>query len=185
MLPGFYHSVEFLRSETSTMKALAATALAMLLAFGNVQPALGHVRWNNNKSQRRHIARRGKARVGANYCWGGTSGCYDCSGFTYAVFNGHGAELPHSSSGQWDTRHRSGYRTVWQRGELRKGDLVFFANTYKSGVSHVGIYLGDSRFVHGSSEGGVQVDSLRDDYYSRHYKAAVRPKSLRASGFRD
>lgn len=58
------------------------------------------------------------------------------------------------------------------RGELRPGDLVFF-NTRNVGVSHVGIYIGDERFVHApSTNGRVRIDRLSDRYYAQRYEAA-------------
>jgi cell wall-associated NlpC family hydrolase len=62
------------------------------------------------------------------------------------------------------------------RGNLQAGDLVFFANTYMSGLSHVGIYAGGGRFIHaGSERTGVTVNSLSDAYWSSRYYGATRP----------
>lgn len=152
--------------------------LAFVLLFGalSVAPAQGHVR-GLERRQRRHIVRRARNRLDSGYCWGGTRGCYDCSGLTYRVYRRHGARLPHSTRLQWRARHRRGWRTIGRRRDLRKGDLVFFVNTYRRGISHVGIYRGHLRFIHASSSGGgVMTSSLRDDYYRRHFKAGVRPR---------
>jgi cell wall-associated NlpC family hydrolase len=61
------------------------------------------------------------------------------------------------------------------RGNLRPGDLVFFKNTYRSGISHVGVYVGDGRFVHAVRPGkSVQVSDLTECYYSAHWAGAYR-----------
>ncbi len=63
---------------------------------------------------------------------------------------------------------------VASRSQLQPGDLVFFI-TRGSRVSHVGIYIGDNKFIHASSGGGsVRVDSLSKDYYNKRYAGARR-----------
>lgn len=106
---------------------------------------------------------------GARYARGGTSrGGFDCSGFTRYVYAKYGVSLPHSSAAQ----ARLG--TPVAKSELRPGDLVFF-QTYRRGISHVGIYIGDTKFVHAATHGrGVTVDSLNSSYYSPRYRGARR-----------
>ena len=59
--------------------------------------------------------------------------------------------------------------------ELRPGDLVFFKDTYKSGISHVGVYTGDNKFVHAANHRkGVTITRLSDPYYQLHYAGARR-----------
>jgi len=106
---------------------------------------------------------------GAHYRRGGTSrGGFDCSGFTRYIFAKYGISLPHSSAAQ------AGRGTSVCRGELKPGNLVFFA-TSRRGISHVGIYVGNGSFVHAESRGkGVTVDSLGSSYYSPRYRGARR-----------
>jgi len=108
---------------------------------------------------------------GIRYSRGGTSrGGFDCSGFTRYVFAKYGISLPHSSAAQ----ARMGIPVP--RSELRPGDLVFF-QTNRRGISHVGIYIGDNRFVHAATHGrGVTVDSLGSSYYALRYRGARRVK---------
>lgn len=108
--------------------------------------------------------------TGTPYSRGGASrGGVDCSGLVYAVFQQLGVDLPRSSRAQW------GIGAPVDRGNLRPGDLVFFRNTYRSGISHVGIYIGDNKFVHAVRPGrGVQVTSLSDGYYQEHWAGAYR-----------
>ncbi len=77
--------------------------------------------------------------------------------------------MPHSARGQFSYGHRV------ERGQLRPGDLVFF-ETVHPGISHVGMYVGNGRFVHASSRraGGVRVDRLDSGYYSAHFRGARR-----------
>jgi cell wall-associated NlpC family hydrolase len=109
--------------------------------------------------------------VGYPYVYAGNGpGGFDCSGFTqYVVLNMLGIDIGHDVAGQTN----SGYWVEW--GAWQPGDLVFFAGTYRSGISHVGIYIGDGQFVHAENEGtGVTISSVWSDYYSAHYYGSTR-----------
>ncbi len=95
-------------------------------------------------------------------------GAFDCSGFTSYLFQKAGAPLPRTAAQQY----RRGKAV--SKSKLQAGDLVFFKNTYKRGVSHVGIYIGEGRFVHASSGRGVRVDSLSGRFYVNHWAGARR-----------
>jgi cell wall-associated NlpC family hydrolase len=104
--------------------------------------------------------------LGVPYSWGGSSPGtgFDCSGFVRFVYARFGLELPHSSYADYDL----GVRVA--RGALRPGDLVFF-----DGVGHVGMYVGDGRFIHAPHSGtDVQVTSLGDPWYRSSYVGARR-----------
>ncbi len=117
------------------------------------------------------LIRTAMACRGTHYVRGGTSrGGFDCSGFTRYVYAKYGISLPHSSAAQ-----ASKGKPV-SKSELQPGDLVFFS-TYRRGISHVGIYIGDGKFVHASNHGrGVTVDSLNSSYYAPRYRGARRIK---------
>ena len=110
--------------------------------------------------------------VGSPYRLGGTSpeSGLDCSGFVGHVFReAAGVTLPR------DSRAISEAAEPLPREELQPGDLVFF-NTLNRPFSHVGIYLGDDRFVHASSSrtGSVMVSRLNDRYWRERFDGARR-----------
>ena len=112
----------------------------------------------------------GLSKVGSAYVFGASGPtAFDCSGFTSWVYRQNGKSLPRTAAAQY-----SGTTRVSKDG-LSAGDLVFFAGTYKSGISHVGIYIGNGQFVHAAnSSTGVTVSSLNSGYYASHYAGAGR-----------
>lgn len=108
---------------------------------------------------------------GTPYKYGGNSpdNGFDCSGFVGHVFRQSlGVCLPRSA------REISHIGKEIDTARLRPGDLVFY-NTMQRTFSHVGIYLGDDRFVHSPSSGGsIRVDDMRDDYWRQRYNGARR-----------
>lgn len=101
-----------------------------------------------------------KQYLGTPYKSAGTTASgFDCSGFVLKVFKDLGiSSLPRSSASMYTVGE-----SVAQS-ELLPGDLVFF-NTTGKGVSHVGIYYGDGKFIHSSSSKGVTLTALNDKYY--------------------
>jgi cell wall-associated NlpC family hydrolase len=109
--------------------------------------------------------------VGVNYRRGGESPetGFDCSGLVRHVYReALGLTLPRTS------RDISRVGETIHSDELKPGDLVFF-NTLRRGFSHVGIYLGDHRFVHAPASGGeVRVEDMRQSYWTRRFNGARR-----------
>lgn len=111
------------------------------------------------------------AAAGFDYQRGGKSMAsgFDCSGLVAHVFNeAYGVKLPHNAAAQSERGKRI------ERHELEPGDLVFF-NTLKRPFSHVGIYLGDNRFIHAPKPGAVvRTENMRVAYWQQRYDGARR-----------
>lgn len=110
------------------------------------------------------------ALTGIKYRYGGESPAsgFDCSGFVRYVFGQLGTVLPRNAS---EISHLG--RSV-ERSQLQPGDLVFF-NTLRRPFSHVGIYLGDHRFIHAPSRGGtVEIVNMSQRYWEGRYNGARR-----------
>ncbi len=106
--------------------------------------------------------------LGRPYQWSGMGNRgFDCSGFVVHVFAALGRPLPHSSFEQYQVG------TLVSRGALVPGDLVFF-RTYSAGASHVGIYIGEDRFIHASYSRGVVISSIEEPYYRDRFLGGRR-----------
>jgi cell wall-associated NlpC family hydrolase len=117
--------------------------------------------------------------LGVPYRLGGSSAeqGFDCSGFTRYVFeHSIGLVLPRRAHEQ---ATQAGLAPV-ARHELKPGDLVFF-NTMRRAFSHVGIYIGDGRFIHAPASGGeVRVEDMRAAYWTRRFNGARRAPAVEA-----
>lgn len=117
------------------------------------------------------LAVRALGMLGIRYKYGGTdpeSGV-DCSGLVRYVFkDAWGADLPRTS----EEMSRLGEKVDAR--ELQPGDLVFY-NTLRRSFSHVGIYLGENRFIHAPSGGGqVRIESMDGSYWKKRFNGARR-----------
>lgn len=108
---------------------------------------------------------------GMPYLFGGSSDVtgYDCSSLVQTVYAQNDVRLPRTAKEQFE------YAIPISESELIKGDLVFFKNTYTSGLSHVGIYIGQGQFLHAANRSkGVRIDELDKPYYVQHWAGAGR-----------
>lgn len=104
---------------------------------------------------------------GVPYVWGGASPSgFDCSGFIYYVYKQAGYNIARTSAGDYEARS-------YYVSSPKAGDLVFFKNTYKQGISHMGIYIGNGQFIHAGGD-YVQVSSVNDSYWKSHFDSFKR-----------
>lgn len=158
-------SPKFFRGGKSTGVAPSASALN-----GTVDNSDNSVSEETTTATGNKIVDTAKKYLGTPYVWGGAdpSG-FDCSGFVYYVYNSLGIKISRTQA----TMYSQG--TPVAKADLQPGDIVFFQNTYKEGISHCGIYVGDGKFIHSPSSGEVvSYANLNSDYYTAHWYGACR-----------
>lgn len=124
------------------------------------------------QSKGEEIAAYAKQYSGYRYVYGGASPStgFDCSGLVYYVYNHFGYSLPHGATSQYNKLTK-----YVNKADLQPGDLVFFSSNGFSSITHVGIYLGDGKFVHASGTNvGVIISDLNSSWYSAQYYGAKR-----------
>lgn len=118
------------------------------------------------------LANTAKKKLGKKYVWGAVGPrTFDCSGFTSYVYKRLGVYIPRTS------RQQSKYGKRIKRKYLKTGDLIFFdtSRQRKGIVNHVGIYIGNNKFIHASSaKNRVIISSLNKTFYGNRYKWARR-----------
>ncbi|MFP5108575.1 LysM peptidoglycan-binding domain-containing protein [Neobacillus sp. C211] len=108
-----------------------------------------------------------KKQIGVPYVWGGsTPAGFDCSGFVYYAAKQSGMEISRTSAAGF-------YDRTYYVDTPKPGDIVFFENTYKKGISHLGIYLGNNQFIH-ANDSGVMISNLQSPYYQAHFESFKR-----------
>lgn len=117
-------------------------------------------------SQQGDVVNRAYDYIGTPYVWGGTSPSgFDCSGFLQFVFEQEDQTIPRTVSEIWN------FSTPVDQPSV--GDIVFF-ETYTTGPSHAGIYVGDGKFIHAGESRGVEVSELDQAYWQERYLGANR-----------
>lgn len=108
-----------------------------------------------------------KKQNGVSYVWGGSSPSgFDCSGFIYYAYNKAGKNISRLSSDGY-------YNRSFYVNKPAVGDLVFFEGTYRAGISHLGIYVGNNQFISAESD-GVKITSLDNPYWKKHFEGFKR-----------
>jgi len=155
-------------STTSTVTTTASTSAARpATTTGTATPTPTPARTGASTSNVVNVAMQYR---GAPYVYAGMgpSG-FDCSGFAYFVYRQAGTPISRDIFDQYD----AGTHPV--RADLQPGDLVFFADTYMAGLSHVGIFIGNQQFIHAADEdSGVSISYLNSDYWAGHWYGATR-----------
>lgn len=141
------------------------------------------MKWNNLSSPTIHVGQKlnlnsstvstpkpttnlvqvAKQYVGVKYTFGGNtpSTGFDCSGYVTYVYNKAGIPTARKTAAGF-------YNTAKKVSTPKVGDLVFFANTYKAGISHVGIYIGNNQMINASNS-GVNIASISSSYWKKHF----------------
>lgn len=107
--------------------------------------------------------------LGTPYRFGATGpNSFDCSGLVQRVYAENGIRLPRTAASQ------STVGTLVAPSQLKAGDLIFFKDTYKPGISHVGIYDGNGQIIHAWPNRGVITTSINNSYLRAHYAGIKR-----------
>ena len=137
----------------------------------SLKQAISDANPDNWSDRAREVLINALSLTGIKYARGGNTPetGFDCSGFVRYVFKQAASlTLPHSALAISQLG-----KTV-PKTDLQPGDLVFF-NTLRNTFSHVGIYLGNNRFIHSPSAGGkVRVDNMQEGYWSTRFSGAQR-----------
>lgn len=125
------------------------------------------VKKSSNSATSSQLVNNAKALLGTPYKYGGsTTSGFDCSGYVQYVFKQSGKSVSRSTLGQFAASTTVSTPQV--------GDLVFFAGTYRSGISHVGIYIGNNQFIHSGGK-KAEIVSLNHVYWKKYFHSFKRP----------
>ncbi len=147
----------------------AAGALGSAPAPTSPDPIVQSTEPTQSSSRGAAAVREAMSHLGKPYRAGAAGpDSFDCSGLTMEIYRRLGITLPHKAALQAKMGTKIG------RQDLQPGDLVFFSNPEK-GIHHVGIYIGDGKFIHAPKTGDVvKVSSLNEPYYAREFASASR-----------
>jgi len=127
---------------------------------------------NTGRKKPKQIIKTAEKYIGTPHCMGGTSKkCMACSGLTYVSFSKHKITLPRNSQEQARYGH-----IIFNPGDLKKGDLVFFTKSYSTSdyITHVGIYVGNNKFIHASTSNGILITPLDNQSWSQRFVFGTR-----------
>jgi cell wall-associated NlpC family hydrolase len=164
---GNYTSQGKAQSEAQRLQKLGVIDVFYVVKPGEYAIARG--RTSGAGSSRDEIVDTAQSFIGLPYQWGSCSlnAPLDCSGLVLAVYQLNGIDVPRTSEEQY----KSGMPIT--KDQLEKGDLVFFATSSTGRVSHVGIYIGDDKFIHAPGTGKtICSDSLSSSYYHDRFYGA-------------
>lgn len=162
----------FSTNNIARLKAENLKAEGIIQAYFIIGPedlAAANREFSDTDNLRKEIVNTAIQYIGVNYRWGGYSPStgFDCSGLTMVVYRLNGLELPRASYQQWKTGKPVNLA------QLSQGDLVFFATAGSRKVSHVGIYLGEDKFLHAPGSGRkIRISSLSNKYFKSRYLGA-------------
>lgn len=156
----------------SAKRVRRRTAASEDIFFKSMQPSLKTFGGKLDRKKAYKITSLAKKKLGRRYVWGATGkNAFDCSGLTSYVYKKNGIRLPRRAIAQSKVGKRI------PRSQLKPGDLVFFDTSkhHKGYVNHVGIYIGNGKFIHASSaKKKVVITSLNKPFYAKRFKVARR-----------
>jgi cell wall-associated NlpC family hydrolase len=158
------HAVPPTKGSASPNEKVPASSASSAVSKPEARP-------NRHATRGQYLARTALSYRGVPYRFGGTSPRtgFDCSGLVQAVCAKWGIYLPRVARAQFHVG------VPVKPDKLQAGDLVFFKNTYRRSLSHVGIFVGDGFFVHAAGSGkGVRLSRLDQAYYKKHWAGARR-----------
>jgi len=163
-------SPKFFRQGKSTGTAPSAAALNGTVSNSNSSSNSSSSSSTTGNATGTQILAEAQKYLGTPYVYGGASPSgFDCSGFVYYVLKQFGYSPYRTPADQYKMG------TSVSKSELQAGDIVFFAGTYASGISHVGIYAGNGQFIHSpNSRSTVSYSDLTSGYWANHYYGARR-----------
>jgi len=163
---------ELHQQEDLAIKALNARQKAQAILKAQQKAKKAGRKYHLSKLQKQHIIEEAKFYKGGRYIWGGTTPQgFDCSGYVQYIYKKHHITLPRTAYAQ----SKKG-KTIFKP-FLKKGDLLFFLTDKKRKIpiTHVGIYLGDGKFIHAASKRkGIIISPLETGYYAKKFVLAKR-----------
>jgi|GEM_PF-5454402 len=136
-------------------------------AGDNTTQATPELMYSSTRAQR--VIAHARTHMGDPYRFGANGpSVWDCSSFVRHVYGQVGIYLPRTSL------YQSRRGTAVSKANLRPGDIVFFKDTWRAGVSHVGIYIGNHKMIHAWPGAGVTIGDMTRPYFVSHYWGARR-----------
>lgn len=163
---------ELHRAENLARRAEAARKNAQRIAQAKAKAKKQGKTYHLSEAEKRQLLEDAKYFKGGKYVWGGTTPQgFDCSGYVQYLYKKQKINLPRTAWAQ----SKKGLAVDKQN--LQKGDLLFFLTDKKRGipVTHVGIYLGDGKFIHAASKKkGIIISPVHTGYYANKFVSAKR-----------
>lgn len=153
--------MDYLKKHLKKKILSGVLALSLVLPFANINKVEAAVQDD--------VIKIAETQLGVPYRFGGTTPSgFDCSGFVRYVFDKVDVNLPRTTGEQYQLGEKISKK------DLKPGDIVFFANTYKRGISHSGIYIGNNKFISATSSKGIAIVSLNNSYWGPKFVAGKR-----------
>ena len=163
---------ELHKEENFAKKALEAKQKAQAILEAQRKAKKSGKKYHLSKLQKQQLINEAKFYKGGKYVWGGTTPQgFDCSGYVQYLYKKHHINLPRTAYAQ----SKKG-KTIFKP-FLQKGDLLFFLTDKKRKIpiTHVGIYLGEGKFIHAASKKkGIIISPLETGYYAKKFVLAKR-----------